>query len=57
MGQLGDMFPGPKLPDEDPGGEGSGQTFIPGPFDLDKGVIYLRRPTPPTPETPTDPED
>jgi hypothetical protein len=43
MGQLGEMFPGRKLDDQGKDEAGSGQTFEPGPLDLDGGVIHMRR--------------
>lgn len=47
MGQLGEMFPGAKLRRETPEEAGSGQSFQPGPLDLDGGVIRLApRPAP-----------
>lgn len=49
MGQLGDLFPGAKLQREDTEDADSGQTFEPGPLDLDSGVIRLR-PRPATSE-------
>ncbi|HEV3360233.1 MAG TPA: hypothetical protein VG247_25745 [Pseudonocardiaceae bacterium] len=43
MGQLGEMFPGRKPDDQGKDEAGSGQTFEPGPLDLDGGVIHMRR--------------
>ncbi len=37
------MFPGRKLDDQGKDEAGSGQTFEPGPLDLDGGVIHVRR--------------
>lgn len=51
MGQLGEMFPGRKLDDQGGDEAGSGQTFEPGPLDLDGGVIHVRR-RPAAPDSP-----
>lgn len=44
MGQLGGMFPGRKLHQDDEDGQQTGQGFEPGPIDLDSGVVYLQPP-------------
>lgn len=50
MGMLGELFPGPKIPDE-AGEDGSAQQWRLGPIDLDNGVVQVH-PAPDTDETP-----